>query len=424
MHILSLIPTVVLCSLWHINTDGCQPYIHHCFSGGSTTAYNRKTLTPGNRCGIAVICKSTPLFLYDLVLLTFMFLFKMKRAIKDVICSLFKATPIINAINGTKSSGAIELDSAAFDPKVIKDFLLDMSFDCNTPAHPRNLNLEAMAMVKLADLGLSHQDIQPMAYTHQLSCQFAQSCYVNQPLDFKAYVAVYTWLLIAIDDLHMNSPEIQNFTLKFGTGESQGHPQLDGLARLLKFETPKFFGSCVTNVIISSTLDGINGHNLESMFSHGFPRPLPGFSAWIRSKTGYSDAYGCFIFTEREFPEREWLACYIQGFPNVRDVISHINDILSFYKERVLERENTLISNLALENGCDVVVSLKDLCAHTVAMTRVVRHGYAREGDKLLKAFDSYIDGYFRWHLESKRYHLDEIGLSLKSSPGQPCKTG
>ena len=331
------------------------------------------------------------------------------------ISSLFKGIPIVNALNDKTSSGAIEADSAVFDPQLIKDFLLDMSFDCNTLPRPRTQDLEAMAVVKFADLGLSHDDLQSVAYIQELACPFADSCVPNQPLDFKVFVAVYTWLLIAIDDLFLNSPEIQTFALKFGTGEPQGHPQLDCLARLLKYETPNFFGSCVTNLIISSTLDGINGHTIESMFSHGFPHPMSNFSAWIRANTGYAEAYGCFIFSEREFPESEWLGCYIQGLPNLRDVISYINDILSFYKERVLRRENCLVSNLAEENGCDVIVSLKDLCAHTVAMTHDIRQGYAREGGLLLKAFDSYIDGYIKWHLDSNRYRLGEIGLYLQA---------
>ena len=321
----------------------------------------------------------------------------------------------MNAINGKISSGAIKADSAVFDPQLIKDFLLDMSFDCNTLPYTRNQELEAMAAVKLADLGLSHHDLQPITYIHNLACSFAEQCLANQPLDFKVFVAVYTWLLIAIDDLFLNSSEIQTFALKFGTGEPQGHPQLDCLARLLKYETPNFFGSCVTNLIISSTLDGINGHIIESKYSHGFPNSMSGFSAWIRAKTGYADAYGYFIFSEREFPESEWLGRYIQAVPNLRDVICYINDILSFYKERVLRRENSLISNLAEENGCDVIASLKDLCARTVVMTRDIRHGYGKEGGALLKAFDSYIDGYFKWHLNSKRYHLGEIGLHLQA---------
>ena len=325
--------------------------------------------------------------------------------------SLFETTPVMDATNGKTSSGAIEADSAVFDPQVIKDFLLDMSFDCNTPPRPRNQDLEAMAVVKLAHLGLSHDDLQPIAHLQELACPFADLCHVNQSLDLKVYVAVYTWLLIAVDDMFLNSPEIQTFALKFGTGEPHGHPTLDCLVRLLKYETPNLFGSCVTNLIISSTLDGINGHTIESMFSHGFPHPMSNFSAWVRANTGYSEAYGCFIFSEREFPESEWLGLYIQSLPNLRDVISYINDILSFYKERVLRRENCLISNLAEENGCDVVVSLKDLCAHTVAMTHDIRRGYAREGGSLLKAFDSYIDGYIKWHLDCNRYRLGEIGL-------------
>ena len=319
----------------------------------------------------------------------------------------------MNAINGKTSPGAKEADSAVFDPQVIKDFLRDMSFDCNTVTFPcpRNQDLEVMAVVKLADLGLSHHDLQPMAYIHKITCQFAELCVANQPLDFKVYVAVYTWLLIAVDDLFLNPPDIQTFTLKFGTGEPHGHPVLDCLARFLKHETPKFFGPFLTSLIISSTLDGINGHIIESMFSHGFSQTTSGFAAWIRAKTGYAEAYGYFIFSEREFPENEWLRRYIRAFPNVREVISYINDIISFYKERVLRRENCLISNLARENGCDVFASLKDLCTRTVAMNNGIRQLYAKEGDVLVKAFDTYIDGYIKWHLDSDRYHLGEIGL-------------
>ena len=321
----------------------------------------------------------------------------------------------MNAVNGKTSPSAIEADSPVFDPKLIKNFLLDMSFDCNTPPRPRNQELETMAVFKLADLGLSYHDLQPMLYLHKFACSFAEQCVANQPMDFKVFVAVYTWLLTAIDDLFLNSPEIQTFALKFGTGEPQGRPMLDCTARLLKSETPKFFGPCVTNLIISSTLDGINGHILESMFSHGFPHSMSHFSEYIRAKSGYSDAYGLFIFSEREFPESKWLGCYIQGLCNLRDVISFINDILSFYKERVLRQENCLIANLAEEKGCDVITSLKDICARTVAMTHDIRHGYAGEGGELVKAFNSYIDGYIKWHLNMSRYCLGEIGIYLKA---------
>ena len=253
--------------------------------------------------------------------------------VKEIIerpSSSYKETPTMNAATGNASSGTIEADSAVFDPQLIKDFLLGMSFDRSKPPSPPNELLEAMTVVKVTDLGLSHHDLQPMAYAHNLSCHFAELCFANQPLEFKVYIAVYTWLLVIVDDLLSNSPEIQTFTLKFGTGESQGNPHLDCLARVLKYETPNFFGPCLTNLIICSTLDGINGHIIEWTFSHGFPHSMPGFSAWLRTKTGYGEPFGYFIFTEREFPESEWLGRYIPGIPKIRDLICYINDILSF----------------------------------------------------------------------------------------------
>ena len=330
----------------------------------------------------------------------------------------------MKATNGTISSGATEADSAVFDPQLLKDFLHDMSFDCNTYPYARNHDLERMVLIKAANLGLSYGDIQPMTYSHKFACSLAESCYADQPLDFKVFVAMYTWSITTFDDLYMDSPEIQTFALKFGTGEPQGRPHLDSFARFLKQETPKFFGPCVTNLIIISALDGVNGHIIESRFANGFPHSMTGFSAWMRAKTGYADSYGYFQFNEREFPESEWLGRYIQGLPYVRDVFGFINDILSFYKERVLKKENTLISNLAEENGCDAMASLKDLCAQTVTMTHDLRQMFGREGGALLKPFDTFIDGYFKWHLDMDRYRLGEIGLSLKPLNGETkvCK--
>ena len=320
-------------------------------------------------------------------------------------------------MNGKSSSGVVQVDSAVFDPQLIKNFLHDMSFDRNRLPCPPNQELEAMAVVKLADLGLSRHDLQSTADVGKLCCHFAQLCFIDQPLDFKLYVAVYTWILVVIDNVFLDSPELQTFSLKFGTGEPHGHALLDCMAHLLKYDTPSLFGPIVTNLIISSTLEGLNGHVIESKFLHGFPHSMSGFSAWIRAKTAYADAYGYFLFSEREFPESEWLGCYIQGLPNLGKVLSYINDILSFYKERVLRREeNTLISNLAEENESDVIASLKDLCSHTVALTNVTRQGYAIKGGSLLKAFDSYIDGYIKWHVESDRYHLGEIGVNLQAN--------
>lgn len=255
-----------------------------------------------------------------------------------------------------------------------------------------------------------------MAYLHITACRYAELCIGNQPFDFRLSVAVYTWLTMAIDDTFLSNPELQSFTLRFGRGESQGHPVIECLARILKFEAPKFFGSCVTSLFITSTIDAINGHLIESEFPHGFPHSMSSFSVWMRAKSGRAEAYGYFVLSEREFPESEWLGRYIQGVPNIRDVITYTNDILSFYKERVFRRDMSLVSTLAEENAYDDIVSLKDFSARTVAMDHDVRRGYGGEGGALLKAYDSYIDDYIKWHIDINRYHLDKIGIDHQAT--------
>jgi hypothetical protein len=309
-------------------------------------------------------------------------------------------------------------DSSASDyyySCVLREFLEGMAFDLSVENHsPRNMELESLVTEKLADLGLSTEDFHPMAYLHQPCTAFADICHESLPTDFKVFVAVYTILTVGVDDLFIDAPEIQSFTLKFGRGESQGHPHLECLTRLLTTETPKFFGPCGVNFIISSTLDAVNGLIVESMFPHGFPRPMRGFSSWMRAKNGYGEAFGYFIFPDREFPEEEWLGRYIRALPNLRDIICYINDVISFYKERVLRKENSLISNLAEENDCGVNAALKDLCVHTVTLRGIIRDGFA-EDEKLLDAFDAYIRGYIKWHFNVGRYKLDQLGLELVS---------
>ncbi|KAM4058910.1 trichodiene synthase [Hirsutella rhossiliensis] len=145
-------------------------------------------------------------------------------------------------------------------------------------------------------------------------------------MNVKVYIAVYAILTIGADDLLVDVPEMRTFALKFGKAEPQGHPHLDCLARHLTIETPKYFGDSGTNIIIGSTLDAINGLALEAAFPGGFPKATAGFSLWMRVENGY-----------------------VQIVPNLRDIICYVNDIISFYKERVLAKENSLISNLAQE---------------------------------------------------------------------------
>ncbi|KAL7823720.1 terpenoid synthase [Trichoderma gracile] len=261
-----------------------------------------------------------------------------------------------------------------------------MGFDMRKSLRDRDLNLEAKVVNKLLELGLSSLDSKLLEHILQSGCLLASLFYKLHPTDVKVYIAIYSILLLGVDDSFSDVSLTRTFAHKFGTREAQGDPLLDCLARLLRDETPKFFGPFGTNIIITSTLDGINSFALEATFPRGLPKAMPAFSCWLRTCTGYSAAYGCFVFPNTKCPESEYLGRYVQIMPNLRDTISYINDILSFYKERILAKEVCLISNLAQEKSMDDYSSLALVCDYALSLD-----------------------------LEIREYRLNELGLTLKS---------
>ncbi|KAI1754853.1 trichodiene synthase [Xylaria castorea] len=295
----------------------------------------------------------------------------------------------------------------------VRNLVTNMGFNLRTSPTSRDLELEDKVIDKFTELGLSSTDFESMRYLHQISCLFASLCHKRHPMDLKVYIAVYTILTIGADDLLLDVPEMHTFTHKFGKHEPQGHPHLDCLARHLVVETPKFFGPFGTNIIIASTLDAINGLSLESKFPGGFPRSMPGFSWWMRVEVGYGSAFGYFIFPAAEFPEPEWLGRYVQIIPNLRDIICYVNDVISFYKERFLAKENCLVSNLAREKSCNDLSSLASMCEHALSLNQTIREILGLNEELVLAAYNDYMLGYIEWHFRVGRYKLDELGLTL-----------
>lgn len=302
-----------------------------------------------------------------------------------------------------------------FNPSIIREFLANISFDLKSHPEPhRDSALEAAVTSKLSELGFSTQTLQPLTYLVPTCCMYASLAHSSAPMDLKVFIASYMTLAAGIDDSFLDASQILSFTLNFAHGKNtHGHPHLDCLMRLLTIEAPRFFGPLAVNFITSSTIDAINGFLLESKFSTGFSTSIPGFAAWMRHKGGYGEVLTFFIFPDREFPEDEWLGKYIQTLPITRDVICYINDILSFYKEQVLKKESCFIENLAQEKGCGIIAALRETCVTTAELRKRVRERFAVEDEKLSSAFDSYIEGYVKWHFSVKRYRLDDIGLSL-----------
>ncbi|EGR49373.1 trichodiene synthase [Trichoderma reesei QM6a] len=297
----------------------------------------------------------------------------------------------------------------------VRNLVAMMGFDMRKSLRDRDLELEAKVMDKLMELGLSSTDSKkPLERFLKSGCLLASLYYRHHPTDAKVYTAIHAILLLGVDDYFSDVSLTRTFAHKFGTRKAQGHPLLDCVARLLRDETPKIFGPFTTNMIITSTLDGINGFSLEATFPRGFLRAMPGFSCWLRSCTGWSAAYACFIFPNTKFPESEYLGRYVQIMPNLRDIICYVNDILSFYKERVVAKEGCFISNLAQEKSMDDYSTLALVCDYVLSLDKEIRE-FLAEDEIILGAYADFMLGYMEWHFQVERYRLNELGLTLKS---------
>lgn len=132
----------------------------------------------------------------------------------------------------------------------------------------------------------------------------------------------------------------------------------------------------------------------------------------MRTRVSYGAAFGYFIFPERIFPEKSCLGKYVQTIPILRDIICYTNDIISFYKERILAKVNSFISNISREKAESDLDYLKWLCEHTLSMDNLVQGTLEQEPD-IQKAYKAYVLGYIEWHFRVGRYSLDLVGLNL-----------
>jgi len=111
------------------------------------------------------------------------------------------------------------------------------------------------------------------------------------------------------------------------------------------------------------------------------------------------------------FPEEKYLETYLPTIPDLTELTSYINDILSFYKESVAgKEENTYVMNTARMEDSDPVDLIKQVCKIQAAVAAEVCEALSPKPE-LREVAESYIRGYTMWHLCQKRYKLAELGI-------------
>ncbi|KAF8834117.1 terpenoid synthase, partial [Paxillus ammoniavirescens] len=228
---------------------------------------------------------------------------------------------------------------------------------------------------------------------------------------------------------------LRAFNDRFVRGEKQGNTVLDALTDLLR-DAPRVFGGPVpANLVTTSTLDFITATMIEvetnDMQISAMAKQYP-YDQRIMS--GVGKAYVFMVFPA-DIPFEE----YIQAMPDIAFFIcavkqalklhSLLPDLLSFYKEELVEESTNFIAMIATRKGISRVEAFEELAGNTVELYRRIisiledspqpglgsMTGMAcrdNEGtSRAREAFKQFAAGFILFHLSSERYRLMEVGL-------------
>ncbi|KIP01167.1 hypothetical protein PHLGIDRAFT_80906 [Phlebiopsis gigantea 11061_1 CR5-6] len=258
---------------------------------------------------------------------------------------------------------------------------------------------EQAAQWNLGDISLKRYE--PALIT---SCDIASMAYSHTPTDVQVHIALYTLLAICIDDYHVSDIALGEFMDRMYSGTAQLHPLLDRFVENLR-DMRKFFSPYASKLIIKSSIDFVNNMAVDVELAGMSLRPTA--LAYVTSKrfyNGIGDAYACFVWDKFAFPR---VATYLQAVPDMNIFCDYVNDIFSFYKEELAHETKNFVHDRAFVTNKDVASALYDIVDETVVATNNVRQILVGEKEK--QTWETFINTYLAFHLETPRYRLHEI---------------
>ncbi|KAL5495979.1 hypothetical protein ACEPAH_3211 [Sanghuangporus vaninii] len=223
----------------------------------------------------------------------------------------------------------------------------------------------------------------------------------------RIYIALYTGFMTYLDDVFVSYIDaIREFVPRFVARQPQQRKELDDFAALL-LEMPRFHNAVACNIILTSTLDYVSSLLIQyDVLGVPVPKSATEYPVFFRRLSGIGNGYAAFIFPA-SLPVHSW----IFAFPDIAYCVCTLNDMLSFYKEDLAgEVEDTLIWLTARNRNISVYESLCVIANETVDTHNRALRALA----PFREAYDAYrnfASGYHGFHVESKRYKLQDLGL-------------
>lgn len=154
-------------------------------------------------------------------------------------------------------------------------------------------------------------------------------CYYGHPIEVQAYVGIYTWLAVLIDDgIGELRGEVEGYQRRFYAGEEQPTPLLRATASVMK-ETWDHWDPILANLIVTSTMDCVTSNLLDTRQEfQNMPITKEGtsFPYFFRNMSGITTAYACFSYPKTIYPD---IGLFLEALPDMALYVNIVNDVLS-----------------------------------------------------------------------------------------------
>ncbi|KAJ4424663.1 hypothetical protein N0V82_000591 [Gnomoniopsis sp. IMI 355080] len=231
------------------------------------------------------------------------------------------------------------------------------------------------------------------------------------PIEIQAYVGIYTWLAVLIDDrIGEFRAEVEGYQRRFFAGEEQPTPLLRATAALMK-ETWDYWDPILANMIVTSTLDCVSSNLLDTRPEFQdmvVTKAGVSFPYFFRNMSGLTTAYACFSYPKTLYPD---MGLFLEALPDMAIYINIINDVLSFYKEEAVGETHNYIHNRAKCEQRDPLVVLEKVRAETLACVKRIR-SILKGRPHYLESWERQVMGMIAMHKVNPRYRLSDLGLA------------
>ncbi|RJE24484.1 Major Facilitator Superfamily [Aspergillus sclerotialis] len=177
-------------------------------------------------------------------------------------------------------------------------------------------------------------------------------------------------------------------------------------------------GAQVTDYLACKVFKGcwVEQHNFM-----GFPGSFD-YPTFLRRLNGLGHCVGGSIFPKERFDEKELFTEITTAIAQMENLV-FVNDVLSFYKEFDVPRDQTsLINNYARCNDITLQEALGKVTEDTIVDSVQLLSVFRDKDPRILHTLRAFLQGYVTWHLCDPRYRLQELHSLTKELTGDSIK--